>query len=837
MQELRNISDFQAVLTEARRQVTLGHYDIADDYLAQAAHYVQSGRAVDTGEELSAAEREQSHEAYLDTLNQLVSILLAQRNYAQALAYARTLQQRNPRYEAIYRQLIHLYVLSGSRASKLEALERRLKATEQGQGALILIQGVAGIGKTSLALISQMWAQANNAIFAMGRCYERGATPFLPWQAALTSLHTTSDFDLTRLPEPFGQAAAQTAYQLARRITAYLQTAVASRPLVLLFDDIQWADRDSLALLELVTRNLDQMALVVIATYRSEAVGRNHPFYPLLPTLHRNRPVETIALQALNLADTTRLVEAYHGRCSTALARYLHQRAEGHPLFLVELLSNLKTRNYLSQNQHGVWLPPDQSVSVPTLLQQVITQRVAYLGPQGETFLSMAAVVGESWSLAIVESLLEWSEETLLEVLESSLMARIIIVEDERTETYRFAHGLIRESLYGQQLGRRRRQLHAEISTQLENQTPLDLAALAYHFYEAKVWDKAYQYNLSAGNLARQRLADYSALKFYQRALDSLLNIAAGAPPERFIDVYELIGKGHAALSQYTQSADTFEQMVEQARAAKDRLAEGRGLFQLTLNQERAYQMTEAAISRQAAMQLAEELADPQLLALNHYSFASQYFLSGQLPLAQHHFDQAEQNARSADDADLLTATLRHRGMIDIWIGRYAHAEQLLLAGQSMAQAKENAYAQISVLIWLGLLQVEQGQYQQAKTTLERGADLARDLPEDQRQRIRLANMLAYLYSELGDLEQAKEYSHQALTALQRDGDYANIETACYALLDIATHHLHASHFAAVDTCIQEFETICERARFCSFPLYESLSAIAGGTGSGTGSI
>ena len=160
----------------------------------------------------------------------------------------------------------------------------------------------------------------------------------------------------------------------------WLEQAASERPLVLLLDDLHGADQDTLDLLDYVTRRLADLPLLFVITYRSEQVHRRHPLYGFLPTLLRNRPVENILLAPLSPAGTNRLVEARQGDCSPELATYLHERSEGNPLFLVELLSDLSERDLLLRDSAGRWLPPHGDVPVPVLIQQVIAQRVDRLG-------------------------------------------------------------------------------------------------------------------------------------------------------------------------------------------------------------------------------------------------------------------------------------------------------------------------------------------------------------------------------------------------------------------------------------------------------------------------
>ena len=130
---------------------------------------------------------------------------------------------------------------------------------------------------------------------------------------------------------------------MAGRIAA----AAAARALVLLLDDLHWADPDTLELLDVVTRRLQAVSLVVIATYRAEDVHRGHLLSGILPRLHRDRPVAHLRPAGLSVADMAALVQGRYGPCSPELAVYLHERSEGNPFFAGDVLRDLAERRLL----------------------------------------------------------------------------------------------------------------------------------------------------------------------------------------------------------------------------------------------------------------------------------------------------------------------------------------------------------------------------------------------------------------------------------------------------------------------------------------------------------
>ena len=240
-------------------------------------------------------------------------------------------------------------------------LREELAAAVNGDGRFVLLTGEAGIGKTALAYDLAGEAQAWGVVVAVGRCFEASGTPaFAPWHELLAALPAVAS-DAAPLPPPFDVGApAQTAYQLMRTVTAHLNAVAVRQPVMLLLDDLHWADRDTLELLDVVTRSLAAAPLLVLATYRPEALDRAQPLFDLLPRLQRDRPLLNADLGNLGIADAASLVETSCGPCHPELAAYLHARSDGHTLFLVELLRDLSERQLLPCDETGRFLPPVQ---------------------------------------------------------------------------------------------------------------------------------------------------------------------------------------------------------------------------------------------------------------------------------------------------------------------------------------------------------------------------------------------------------------------------------------------------------------------------------------------
>jgi ATP/maltotriose-dependent transcriptional regulator MalT len=751
-----------------------------------------------------------------------------QQDYIQLLNFARELQTQEPIFEGIYRVLVCLYVLNGSRLDELAKIDRRLRGLALGQSSLLLISGVSGIGKTSLALACHERVLGLGAAFIVGRCYEQEQSPYWLWRDVIHSITQATQMPVGQLPAPLGAGnAARSSQHLIQALAGWVRARTSAQPLVILLDDLQWADPDSLEAFSRLARFVEDDPIVFMATYRSEAVQKGHPLYNYLPTLQRNQRVDHLQLEPLTDEDTVRLVDGYHGACSPELATYLQQRAEGHPLFMVELLHDLIEQGLLSQATDGQWLPPEQSAPVPTLLKQLIVQRVARLGKDAEELLSLAAVVGDTWRFRIVEHLVGLPEDRLLDALEEALRSDVIRTLNDQTETYQFSHGLIRRVLYEAQLAQRRKLAHARIAGYLES-TGADFSGLAYHFLEAENWAKAYRYCLAAGDEARHRFAIHSALSLYHQALNAAHNGVAAVEPPASIEAYERIGDTHLILDQRSEAEIAYGRMRDIAKSTEDRTAEARALAHLASVRVALYQLDLAEKTALKALALAASSHEPRLLATAHGSLGRAYLVRGELDKAEQNFEYAAQSLQLIEEPAMLSHNARYRAYGAIWQGRYAEAEQFAQQAVEQAQKTQDYLPITGGHQVLSYVQIETGQYAAAHQTIVSVLQRLDPALGTHHHYARLLNQMGYLHFEIGGAAEAFEWDQRALAACRSASGDSNYETERYSVLNLATDMLALGQVERARDYVAEFEAIkdlYEYGYFRYFNRYQLLLA------------
>ena len=416
------------------------------------------------------------------------------------------------------------------RAREQAALRDAFAAALAGRGSLVLIGGEAGIGKTALAEALLAEAAERGATLLVGRCYDLAETPpYGPWRELFA--RAPRDDGLTTLPaavlppERDGEAlGSQVA--IVRRSLGYVAALGATRPLVLLLEDLHWADPASLDLLRFLARNIADVPLLLLATYRADEVALDHPLASLLPALVREARAVRLDLRPLDgtaIAALIALRYALGAADRDRLAGYLLRRTEGNPLFLGELLRTLESAAVLHRAGDRWALGDLTGVPVPPLLRQVIAGRLGRLGDEERRLLAIAAVLGQEPTFALWAAVGEAEEGALLATAERAIMVGAL----EATETgVRFAHALIREALYEGVLAPRRQAWHRRAGEALLAMPHPDPDVVAHHFRRSGD-PRAVAWLVRAGLRARRVGASITAAARFAEAAGLLAGDAA----------------------------------------------------------------------------------------------------------------------------------------------------------------------------------------------------------------------------------------------------------------------------------------------------------------------
>ncbi len=420
------------------------------------------------------------------------------------------------------------------RAAPLVRLRERWQAASAGDGGLVVLAGEAGVGKTRLAGRLAGEALAGGAMVLYGRADEDGVTPYQPFVEALRhyAQHCPelvgapalagAARELAGLVPAFGGPAGSGAdrppgerqrYRLFDAVVEVMRYAAADRPLLLVLDDLQWADTPTVLLLRDVVRQSPGCALLVLATQREREAEPSDTLARLLAELRGENLMERISLSGLADSEIAELL-AEHGAPGggdPGLARRLHEQTGGNPFFVEELLRASAEA-------------PDAPASVPEGVKAVLGRRLELLPQDAADVLMTAAVLGREFRL---ETLHEIAGDLDVEAaVDAAAQAGLLVEDPEDVGRVAFAHALVRETLYERPGRNRRLRIHRLVAESLEEAVvEVHPAELAHHYFLAREVGgapKALAYSLRAAEVAGESHAPEEAAAHYARALEAL---------------------------------------------------------------------------------------------------------------------------------------------------------------------------------------------------------------------------------------------------------------------------------------------------------------------------
>jgi DNA-binding SARP family transcriptional activator/DNA polymerase III delta prime subunit len=423
------------------------------------------------------------------------------------------------------------------------------EAIEGRHHRILLLSGEPGVGKTSLAASFAREVHADGARVLYGRAEVEALISYQPFVEALRQLALSGSLatlraaapelvELSRLvpefrrrlpdlPRPDEQVG-EDRYRLFSAAAALLAEAASESPLLLVLDDLQWADRSSLKLLCHIARYSDPAALLILGTHRDTDLDRSPEFAAALADLRRDQLVERIPLTGLDEEAVGKLIARATDAAPRGLSEVLWKETRGNPFFLVEMLRQLADDHSLGTAGSA----PDAAqllkrMGVPEGVREVIERRLRGLGEGTQEALTLAAVLGQEFEFEALAAVAKGTPGELEESLQQALDAGLLAELEEMPGRYGFSHALVRETLYRRPSSVRRTLLHRRAGEALEalcvEGPNANAAELARHFLAAGgrgEADKGIRYSVRAAEEATTRLAYDEAAGHYARAID-----------------------------------------------------------------------------------------------------------------------------------------------------------------------------------------------------------------------------------------------------------------------------------------------------------------------------
>ena len=438
------------------------------------------------------------------------------------------------------------------RGTEFAELVSSLDDAFAGRARLVLVVGEPGIGKSRLAEELTGHARARGALALVGRCWEAGGAPaYWPWVQALRGYVRESEIEalssqlgscaaelaqilpelrarLPDLPEPRSPDSEGARFRLFEAVAEFLRNASDRRPILLVLDDLHAADVASLLLLRFLVRQLGSARMLLLGAYRDVDPLPGQALTEMLAEVAREPAADRISLDGLSEEHVAEYIELTAPElASPQLANALYEETEGNPLFLGEMVRLLSAEGLPSE--------PDAEIrpAIPQGVRDVIARRLTHLSEECNRVLELASVLGREFALEALARVAGVSEDELLDVLDEAMAARVISDVPGTPGHLRFAHVLIRDTIYEGLTTVRRVHTHRLVVKELEalygEQLGPHLTELAHHAIAGSEFDEGLAYAWRAADRALNLLAYEESARLYETAL-GVLDVRSSTP-------------------------------------------------------------------------------------------------------------------------------------------------------------------------------------------------------------------------------------------------------------------------------------------------------------------
>ena len=718
------------------------------------------------------------------------------------------------------------------RSAERAHLLRLMDSALQGGGAIALVEGEAGVGKTRLLQeiardavwreMRPLWGRgreltARASYDALLEAVREGLTPLRAQQ--LADLLPRADLEILTLilpelrvwlPELSGRIVRPGSERLSEALSGLILALGDIAGHVILLEDAHWADAATLDALTRLAETLEQRRLkgrptrlLLIVSYRGEDAREQKEAWRSLRRLAQTPRAHLLRLSRLSAEETADLVRGALG-LKTPAPRFesrIHDESEGNPLFVLETLRALMDEDLLARDAAGQWHTPFDATTrdygelpLPPGVFQVIERRLNRLDPRLSEVLNAAAVLGREFDYLALARMLMRAPSSILDAL-TELVRRAFLLEE--AATYAFAHDKIRRVAYETMSEETRRRWHARAAHVLADEGPVE--ALAYHAFYGRLWAQALTAGREAGDRARKVYAWSDAIAFYSQALEAW-RAATQAKKQDRLALLQGRGEAYQNMGRWAEAERDLNAALDLARSLHDDeafAAIGNRLSYLYFQQgdyARALAMADEVYEAARRARSKSQMAHAMLNAAN--ALRNQ----GRPREALDYYRRAAELFDALNETALLADCLNRMGFALLFADQWNEAERVMQRSLSLRRQLDDKIGLAYSLCNLGSFYLARGDFERAGQVSYEAYDAAIAARDPYGQDAALLNR-GNAYLGLGDLERAASYLRRALDIGREIGDEPLLMEG---LADLGRVYLRKGDMVNARRCLEE---------------------------------
>lgn len=671
------------------------------------------------------------------------------------------------------------------REKELEILNNSLvKTKETRAGNVYIITGQMGVGKTRL--IQEASRNAANIGYAvmLGRCIDEKAVPFLPIIEAFEKYSTMPDETSKYVPTGLVGVEQDEKIELIgfTREKIRMMEAIMRRfsqisekqPIMLIIDDIQWADTGTLSVFLYLARNVRNLNLILLGAYPDDYVRTmgSPQFDEFLSNLSLEKNVNTLYLHPLKREDVSKILSAILGtwKIPEELVEFVHEKTGGNPLFVEEVSKAIQEQGIFDVANRKLTTPLDK-IQMPSSVKSVIAMRLKDVKENEMKVLGCAAVIGRVFDYEILKELVGMDEEKLLDVLERLVSLRFFEQMPGNSEAFRFMHNPVYEVVYSELTGLRKRMLHKRVGEIIEKMHSNDVkfhADIGRHYMIAGEYDKSVKYLIS---IAEHSLKNF-ACKECTSHCENVLRFVAHLKDEKrkneaLRKVHTMLGDCYSIFGDLRKTISEYEDALSSATTDYERAEiyiKMSGPYQEIGETEKALGMLENA------KQLMEEEGSKAGIAISLRALAVVYLHIGNFEKAKNCFEKCIEICQEIGDEKTIADAYHGMGTLSLDLGELNKAEEYLYKSLEIRKRLNLKKGLASTYNNLAIIAHDRGEMEK---TLE-FYEMARKIYEELNDLSGIAtinNNLAVIHVPRGETDKAMELYQKNIEISERTGD------------------------------------------------------------------
>jgi DNA-binding winged helix-turn-helix (wHTH) protein/tetratricopeptide (TPR) repeat protein len=755
------------------------------------------------------------------------------------------------------------------REPELRKLEGFLRVAVDGAGSMVFVTGEPGIGKTALSRAFLRLAQTAfpSVRLCRGRCLEQYGVceSYLPVLDSISELLSGPDGEFVadvlrsraptwclHFPAVFGsnealehlyrETVGATKERMLREMVDALGALASAGPVVLHLEDLHWADPSTVDLLRRLSQDTRKWRLLVTGTFRPEDVELgNHPFKNFLLEGQAHSECHEVGLGMLSQEHLATYLDNRFApnRFEPELAALIYGKTEGQPLFATSLMQFLVERGDIARvGEHFVLTRPlsELCLEAPVNVGKMIRKKIGALEGEDRRALEYASIQGAEFMSAVLAGQLDMDALALEERLDHLDKVHHLIQttgEDELPDgtvatRYRFRHVLYQNALYSELVTRRRILLHRQAGDLMirsyGDQAPRIATQLAMHFERGRDFERTVEFLIHIGDNARQINAIEEAIGHYTRAAGFVPRLPLERQVPWLHTIYQKRGTAYLSTGQFDQAIDDFTNLLDLARAIKDRTWEHSALNSLSEVYFYCHRMDELDECASEALLIAQELGDERMRIETMVFIAMRQDIVGDLAEAKRNLEEVIRIARALGDRRALLDGLAWRGQLHFFQTEYECAQKVLTEAIELASDLRHAPLLLQAQFFLGLSLGNLGKVSDALETLREATAMAQR-NGDQYWQAKIPNCIAWIYRELEDFDQALKCDLEGLE-VARASKVSEAESN--SLINLGYDHTHAAESQKALNSFGEAAAILESDIWCrwrfTLRLYAGMS-------------